>query len=235
MGMWGFSSGSLMLLTNNCWRDFQLNEFTSFWLTMWPWRPIIPQQASVSPVITEEKSHRPSFSGDPHWRCYPVREPSRTLFLFLGQWVGRPGPWLLSEIPGMWELPREEAEPFVRWPRASGEGRVQSPSLCPLTQGVCHQGPCWPQAGPMTGKQGRQMRFQKGKKLCIYISLRKEGAGNATEPGGLNSRGWWWDGWFEPTTWLVKEAPTCAHCGYWERTRVLLQAIWWKVGEPVLE
>lgn len=130
-------------------------------------------------------------------------------------------PWKLGGKPlaALWDPQRQECargggEPFVRGPRASGESRVQSPKPASLLA---------PNRAHNSEARLANEVLKEGKNC---ISLRKEGMGNATEPGGPGPthRGWWWSGWFGPSTCLIKEALTCAHCDCWERTRTLFQA-----------
>ena len=75
----------------------------------------------------------------------------------------------------------------MRGPRASGESRVQSPKpVSLLSPNRAHN-----------SEARMANEVPEGGKNCM--SLRKEGMGNATEPGGRGPthRGWWWSGWFE--------------------------------------
>ena len=102
-------------------------------------------------------------------------------------------PWKLGGKPlaALWDPQRQECargggEPFVRGPRASGESRVQSPKpVSLLSPNRAHN-----------SEARMANEVPEGGKNCM--SLRKEGMGNATEPGGRGPthRGWWWSGWF---------------------------------------
>lgn len=97
-------------------------------------------------------------------------------------------PWKLGGKPlaALWDPQRQECargwgEPFVRGPRASGESRAQSPKpVSLLAPNRAHN-----------SEARMANEVPEGGKNCI--SLRKEGMGNATGPGGPGPThtGWW--------------------------------------------